>query len=96
MHLRNSIYPETDIFILCFNITNPDSLRTSRDIWSKELRKYSPGIPVILVGTKLDLREDRNTIEKLREKKLSPITFSQGEAISKEIGAVIYMGNFII
>ena len=71
-------------------------MRNSRDTWSKELKKYTPGIPVILVGTKLDLREDRNTIEKLREKKLSPITFSQGEAISKEIGAVIYMGNFII
>ncbi len=96
MHLRNSIYPETDIFILCFNIAKPDTLRNAVDLWSKELKKYSPGIPIILVGTKLDLREDRNTIEKLQEKKLSPVTFSQGEAISREIGAVIYMGNFII
>lgn len=70
-------------------------MRNSRDTWSKELKKYAPGIPVILVGTKLDLKEDRNTIEKLREKNLSPITFSQGEALSREIGAVSYLGNLI-
>jgi hypothetical protein len=29
------------------------------------------------VGTKLDLRDDKNTIEKLRDKKLQPITYPQ-------------------
>jgi hypothetical protein len=29
------------------------------------------------VGTKLDLREDKETIEKLKDKKLAPITYPQ-------------------
>jgi hypothetical protein len=29
------------------------------------------------VGTKLDLREDKETIDRLRDKKLSPITYPQ-------------------
>lgn len=38
------------------------------------------------MGTKLDLRDDKDTIEKLKEKKLSPITYPQGLALAKEIG----------
>jgi hypothetical protein len=34
----------------------------------------------------LDLRDDKDTIEKLREKKLTPITYPQGLAMAKEIG----------
>ena len=34
-------------------------------------------MPIILVGTKLDLREDKETIEKLKEKRLAPITYPQ-------------------
>lgn len=41
---------------------------------------------MILVGTKLDLRDDKDTIEKLKEKKLAPITYPQGLALAKEIG----------
>jgi Ras-related C3 botulinum toxin substrate 1 len=29
------------------------------------------------VGTKLDLREDKETVEKLKDKKLAPITYPQ-------------------
>ncbi|KAL4679352.1 hypothetical protein H8959_009002, partial [Pygathrix nigripes] len=43
-----------------------------------------------VVGTKLELRDDKDTIEKLK-KKLTPITYLQGPAIAKEIGAVKYL-----
>ena len=46
----------------------------------------APNTPIILVGTKLDLRDDKDTIEKLKEKKLNPITYPQGLAMAKEIG----------
>lgn len=45
----------------------------------------------VLVGTKLDLRDDKTTIEKLRDKKLAPITYPQGLAMAKEISAVKYL-----
>jgi len=50
------------------------------------VRHHCPSTPIILVGTKLDLRDEKETIEKLKEKKLAPITYPQGLALAKEIG----------
>ena len=52
---------------------------------------HCPNTPIILVGTKLDLREDKETIEKLKERKTAPITYPQGLVMAKEIGAVKYL-----
>ena len=59
--------------------------------WFPEVSHHCPSTPIILVGTKLDLREDKETVEKLKEKRLSPITYPQGLAMAKEIGAVKYL-----
>jgi Ras-related C3 botulinum toxin substrate 1 len=34
------------------------------------------------------LRDDRDTIERLRERRLAPISYQQGAAMAKEIGKV--------
>lgn len=39
----------------------------------------------------MDLRDDKTTIDKLRDKKLTPITYPQGLAMNKEISAVKYL-----
>lgn len=44
-----------------------------------------------MVGTKLDLREDPEKLESLKEKGLSPISTQQGEDCAREIKAVKYM-----
>lgn len=54
--------------------------------WYPEVRHHCPNTPIILVGTKVDLRDDKDTIERLRDKKLSPITYPQGLAMAREIG----------
>lgn len=43
------------------------------------------------MGTKLDLRDDPETNEKLRERRLAPITYTQGLQMAKEIKAVKYL-----
>lgn len=48
------------------------------------MRHHCPATPIILVGTKLDLRDDKNTIEKLRDKKLQPITYPQVRDMRKK------------
>ena len=53
------------------------------------MRHHCPSTPIILVGTKLDLRDEKDTIEKLKEKKLAPITYPQGLALAKEIGRIL-------
>lgn len=65
--------------------------------WFPEVRHHCPSTPIILVGTKLDLRDDKDTIEKLKEKKLAPITYPQGLALAKEIGTGLRLreGNWL-
>jgi Ras-related C3 botulinum toxin substrate 1 len=46
---------------------------------------------LILVGTKLDLREDKETVDKLREKRMAPINYPQGLQMAKEISSVKYL-----
>ena len=44
----------------------------------------------ILVGTKSDLRDDPKVIQKLVERKSTPITHEKGVQMQKEIGALKY------
>ena len=39
----------------------------------------------------MDLREDQETIEKLKTKGLSPITYPQGLQLQKELGTANYL-----
>ena len=89
--LRPLSYPQTDVFLICYSVVNPSSFENVRIKWYPEVRHHCPNRPIILVGTKLDLREDPKTLEKLRERKMGPITYAQGLAMAKEIGAVKYL-----
>jgi GTPase SAR1 family protein len=82
----------TDIFLICFSIANSISLDNIRFKWEHEIRHHCPKTPIILVGTKLDLRDDPESIDKLRARGLSPVSYVQGMAVSKQIGAVKYLG----
>jgi small GTP-binding protein len=75
--LRPLSYPQTDVFLICFSLVNPASFENVRAKWYPEVRHHCPTTPIILVGTKLDLREDKETIERLKDKKLAPITYPQ-------------------
>lgn len=75
--LRPLSYPQTDIFLICFSLTNPTSFKNVKLKWYPEVRHHCPSVPIILVGTKLDLREDKKTVAKLNEINLTPITNDQ-------------------
>lgn len=53
------------------------SFENVKSKWLPEIRHHAPGVPFILVGTKIDLRDDEETLDKLREKKLEPISKEQ-------------------
>lgn len=89
--LRPLSYPQTDVFLCCFSIISPASFENVKAKWYPEVNHHCPNTPIILVGTKLDLREDKETIDRLAEKKLAPITHQQGLQLAKEIHAVKYM-----
>ena len=51
--------------------------------WYPEVQHHCPNAPIILVGTKLDLRDDKDRIGQLKDKKLTPITYQRGLAVMK-------------
>ncbi len=60
--------------------------------WSPELKHHCPNVLVLLVGTKVDLRKDKETVKKVKKKKKqSPVATQQGHSLAREIGAVKYM-----
>ncbi|PSR83856.1 P-loop containing nucleoside triphosphate hydrolase protein [Coniella lustricola] len=89
--LRPLSYPQTDVFLICFSIVSPPSFDNVKAKWFPEISHHAPNIPIILVGTKLDLREDPNTIQSLREKRMEPVTFDEALRISQEIKAHKYL-----
>jgi len=89
--LRPLSYPQTDVFIICFSLVSPPSFENVRTKWYPEISHHAPGTSILLVGTKLDLREDVATVNKLRERRMAPITYPQGVAMAKDINAVKYL-----
>ena len=89
--LRPLSYPQTDCYIIAFSIIDPSSYENIRAKWICEITHYSPGVPFILVGLMLDLRDDPETKQKLAKGKKSPVTYKEGVALAREIGAEVYM-----
>jgi len=84
-------FPNTHVFVLCFSVVHPDSFHNIKQKWLEELRKSCPDTPYILIGTKIDLREDPETIRRLAEKGKEPISTKLGKKRAKEIKARAYI-----
>jgi Ras-related C3 botulinum toxin substrate 1 len=89
--LRVLCYPSTDVFLVCFSLTSPVSMQNVRRKWVPEIRKANPTAHIVLCGTKLDLRQDYETLNFLRDRGLAPISTNEGDALAKEVGAYAYV-----
>ncbi|KAI3780950.1 hypothetical protein L2E82_10944 [Cichorium intybus] len=87
--LRPLSYRGADVFILAFSLISKASYENVSKKWIPELRHYAPGVPIILVGTKLDLRDDKQFLSD--HPGAVPITTAQGEELKKLIGAPAYI-----
>jgi len=88
--LRKLCYPQTDVFLVCFSVVTPDSFDNVEFRWCPELQEHAPNIPIVLVGTKLDLRENEEALKKLDDEGLEPISYDQGVEKAKQLGLVAY------
>ncbi|XP_041921291.1 rho-related GTP-binding protein RhoQ-like [Alosa sapidissima] len=88
--LRPLSYPMTDVFLICFSVVNPASFHNARLEWVPELKEHAPGVPFLLIGTQIDLRDDPKTITRLNSMKERAITAEQGHKLAREVGARCY------
>ncbi|KAH9800789.1 Rac-like GTP-binding protein ARAC7 [Citrus sinensis] len=87
--LRPLSYRGADIFVLAFSLISRASYENVLKKWMPELRRFAPNVPIVLVGTKLDLREDRGYLADHVGSNV--ITTAQGEELRKQIGAAAYI-----
>lgn len=89
--LRPLSYPQTDVFLVCFSTVTPSSFENVKEKWFPEVRHHCPGVPCILVGTQMDLRDDAKVIEKLAKNRQKPVATESGERLAKELNAIKYL-----
>lgn len=70
---------------------SPASYDNVKQKWIPEISHHSKGVPIILVGTKTDLRENKAYVEEMAQKNLKPITTEQGEKLKEDIKAQKYI-----
>ncbi|KAL5054157.1 hypothetical protein RYX36_034839 [Vicia faba] len=88
--LRPLSYRGADVFLLCFSLISKASYENISKKWISELRHYAPNVPIVLVGTKLDLREDKQFF--LDHSGATQITTAKASPqLKKMIGAVSYI-----
>ncbi len=59
--------------------------------WFPEIRHHMPTTPIILVGTKMDLRTNPEVIAKLQAENTKPVSALEGARLAEEIGAAKYL-----
>merc|ERR1712038_1078283 len=78
---RSLAYREADVFLLCYNISDPSSLFSAINHWVPDLRLQAPSTPIVLVGCQSDLRQSLTEV----------VSSPQALSMSQKIGAVMYV-----
>ena len=78
---RSLAYREADVFLLCYNISDPSSLFSAINHWVPDLRHQAPSTPIVLVGCQSDLRQSVTEV----------VSSPQALSMSQKIGAVMYV-----
>ncbi|KAH8662352.1 small GTPase superfamily [Xylariales sp. PMI_506] len=102
--LRSLSYDNTDVVVLCFSVDSKDSLENVESKWVGEIQENCPGVKLVLVALKCDLRENEAEEEdgaaaaaaasandgQPREKK-PMIDYNQGLDVARRIKALRYL-----
>jgi Ras-related C3 botulinum toxin substrate 1 len=91
-------YDQADGFILAFSLVDRASFDNVASAWIRELRAKAPDAPIVLVGTKMDLRRDDGARESAKRpsapaatKNASWVSAEMGEKMREKIGAAAYV-----
>lgn len=79
--VRPLAYIDSDVFMICFDITNRESFDNLTEVWLPEIQFFQPNTPVLLVGMKCDLR----SISSNRESD-HLVSVSEAESVAHQMG----------
>jgi small GTP-binding protein len=82
--LRPLSYPQAQVFLICFAINSPSSFERVRTKWQAEIQEHCPGVPIILVGTKVDLIGSTEEISQLAARNEQMVQKEKGIELARE------------
>eukprot|EP01124_Arcella_intermedia_P028320 TRINITY_DN5729_c0_g1_i1.p1 TRINITY_DN5729_c0_g1~~TRINITY_DN5729_c0_g1_i1.p1 ORF type:complete len:225 (-),score=42.63 TRINITY_DN5729_c0_g1_i1:25-615(-) len=88
--IRPLSYSETDVFLVCFSVINATSFANVKTKWWPEIMHHYPS-NILLVGTKIDLREDPEKVQNLNDLGMKVVTTEEGHQLGRDIQAIQYM-----
>ena len=83
--------PQSDVVVIVCAIDSPESFKTAEKDLIPKAKTQLPGKPVIIVGTKTDLRKDEGSIQRLAAKNEHPVTLKEGMKLAKRAGIQNYV-----
>lgn len=89
--LRSLSYAETHVIMICFSVDNPTSLENVESKWLEEIVEYCPGVKLVLVALKCDLRDNESVRERLQRCGMHPVQYEEGLAVARRIRASRYL-----
>ncbi|KAF5328224.1 hypothetical protein D9619_013441 [Psilocybe cf. subviscida] len=90
--LRSLSYAETHVIMICFSVDNPVSLENVESKWLDEILEYCPGVKLVLVALKCDLRDDPVIKERLSKRYgTHPVQYEEGLSVARRIRASRYL-----
>lgn len=90
-HLRPLCYPQADVALICFSVVDSKSLDNAKTKWIREIKRYCPGIPIVLVGTHTDKRDTGTILRDFRTASKRYISKIEGHRVASSIKACAYV-----
>ena len=72
---------------------SPSSFENVRTKWLTEIKQNNPSAPIVLVGTKMDLRTNGDVVKGLagQSPPRAPVSTAEGEKLAAELGFAKYL-----
>lgn len=80
--------------MLLFDVTQPYTFENVSSKWFPELTHYCPGVPILLVGNKSDLRDDSEAIAKREDEGIECVSLEEAEDMARECPDCVGNGEF--
>ncbi|KAF2838982.1 hypothetical protein M501DRAFT_751692 [Patellaria atrata CBS 101060] len=89
--LRSLSYDDTHAIMLCFSVDSPISLENVETKWVGEIAENCPGVKLVLVALKCDLREKGDEDEDAGQGEKPMINYDDGLRVAEKIKALRYL-----
>ncbi|KAG7692263.1 hypothetical protein KL930_004896 [Ogataea haglerorum] len=91
--LRTPIYSDVDVVVACYSVDSQPSLSNIIETWIPEVQNYQPDVPIVLVGTKCDLKNQLSHDQLVTEQEELEISSQIGHTVMGHLQASAITGE---